>query len=110
MIVVAVIGILVAIAIPIFANMQARARISRAQADTRALTSAVSMYSAKFGTIPTTLADLTTETTILGVSGGPFIRTIPVSPTGWTSYSYTSAADNIFTITASGDGATVTLP
>ncbi len=110
MIVVAVIGILAAIAIPMYVNIQAQARLSRARGDARALTSAISMYSAKFGTIPATLADLTAETTILGVSGGPFIRTIPLAPAGWTSYSYTSAADNVFTITASGDGATITLP
>ena len=110
LIVVAIIGILAAIAIPLFVNIQTQARISRARADARAVTSAVSMYSAKFGTIPATLADLTTVTTILGVSGGPFIRTVPVSPAGWTSYSYTSAADNVFTITASGDGTTLVLP
>ena len=46
MIVVAIIGILAAIAIPLYANVQARARIAKAQADSRALASAVSIYSA----------------------------------------------------------------
>jgi type IV pilus assembly protein PilA len=49
MIVVAIIGILAAIAIPLYANVQARARLAKAQADARALASAVSIYSAHLG-------------------------------------------------------------
>jgi len=59
MIVVAIIGILAAIAIPLYANVQARARIAKAQADSRALASAVSIYGAHMGRIPTALTDLT---------------------------------------------------
>jgi len=44
MIVVAIIGILAAIAIPLYANIQARARIAKAQADARTLVSSISMY------------------------------------------------------------------
>ena len=44
MIVVAIIGILAAIAIPLYANVQTRARIAKAQADTRTLASSVSLY------------------------------------------------------------------
>jgi Tfp pilus assembly protein PilE len=51
MIVVAIIGILAAIAIPLYANIQARARIAKAQADARTLVSAISMYSATFGSL-----------------------------------------------------------
>src|SRR5690349_24905802 len=54
MIVVAIIGILAAIAIPLYANVQARARIAKAQADARALASAVSIYSAHMGVVPAT--------------------------------------------------------
>jgi type II secretion system protein G len=111
MIVVAIIGILAAIAIPLYANIQARARIARAQADARTLGSAVSMYSATFGTLPAALTDLIAATTISGVSGGPFMKSIPSVPAGWTAgYTYTSDAAGTFTITATGDGTTVSIP
>src|SRR2546425_8416809 len=89
MIVVAIIGILAAIAIPLYANIQSRARLAKAQADARTLASAVSMYSATFGSIPAALTNLTAATTINGITGGPFMKSIPTSPTGWTAYSYT---------------------
>ncbi len=110
MIVVAIIGILAAIAIPLYANIQSRARIARAQADARTLVSAVSMYSATFGNLPGNLTDLTAATTISGVTGGPFMKNIPTPPIGWTGYTYNSAADGTYTITAAGDGTTVTSP
>src|SRR5438876_5722880 len=52
LIVVAIIGILAAIAVPLYANVQARARIAKAQADTRAIASAVSIFSAHCGGLP----------------------------------------------------------
>src|SRR5213596_953404 len=59
MIVVAIIGILAAIAIPLYANVQARARVAKVQADLRTLASAVSMYQSHTGSLPAALADLT---------------------------------------------------
>ena len=56
MIVVAIIGILAAIAIPLYANVQTRARIAKAQADTRTLASSVSIYTAHMGALPVALA------------------------------------------------------
>jgi type II secretion system protein G len=115
MVVVTIIGILAAMAIALYGNMQARARIAKAQADARTLGSAVSMYSATFGQLPTGLAELTSQATIGGVTGGPFMRTIPLPPGGgnptWPSaYSYTTSTNGTFTITAAGDGTSVTIP
>ena len=84
MIVVAIIGILAAIAIPLYANVQARARLAKAQADARALASSVSIYSAHMGSLPAALTDLTsTVTNSLGQAGGPFMSSVPSGPAGW---------------------------
>src|SRR3972149_3792193 len=85
MIVVAIIGILAAIAIPLYANVQARARLAKPQADTRALASAVSIYSAHMGVVPTALALLTdTASNGQGQTAGPFMAALPNTPAGWT--------------------------
>ena len=81
MIVVAIIGILAAIAIPLYANVQARARLAKAQADARALASAVSIYSAHMGTLPGALTNLTTVVTnSLGQTGRPLHVLGPLGP------------------------------
>src|SRR6059036_3150618 len=93
MIVVAIIGILAAIAIPLYANVQARARIAKAQADARALASAISIYAAHMSVVPTTPQGLDSLTVVavnqLGQSAGPFMAKIPPPPAGWsTPYNY----------------------
>ena len=117
MIVVAIIGILAAIAIPLYANVQTRARIAKAQADTRTLASAVSIYAAHMGTLPANLTDLTAQATNgLNQVAGPFMGSIPVPPPGgspaWgASYTYTpNAAAGTFTVSATGDSTTITVP
>jgi len=112
MIVVAIIGILTAIAFPLYAGIQSRARVAKAQADMRTLASAAVVYSAHTGNLPAALVDLSSATVVNGVSAGPFINPIPVPPTGggWpAAYTY-AVAGGIFSITASGDGTTVTVP
>jgi type II secretion system protein G len=111
MIVVAIIGILAAIAIPLYANVQARARLAKAQADARALASAVSIYSAHVGSLPTALTALTSVVTnAQGQAGGPFLASVPAGPAGWAAYNYASTTSGTFTISSSGDGTTVSLP
>jgi type IV pilus assembly protein PilA len=117
MIVVAIIGILAAIAIPLYANVQTRARIAKAQADTRTLASAVSIYTAHMGTLPAALTALTAPAINgLNQSAGPFVPFIPMPPSGGTppwggAYTYTpNAAAGTFSISARGDGTTITVP
>ena len=112
MIVVAIIGILAAIAIPLYANVQARARLAKAQADGRALASAISIYSAHVGSLPGSIAVLSTQVTnAQGQSGGPFMANVPPPPAGWAAYSYaTTAATGTFTVSSAGDATTVTIP
>jgi prepilin-type N-terminal cleavage/methylation domain-containing protein len=125
LIVVAIIGILAAIAVPLYANVQARARIAKAQADTRAIASAVSIYSAHCGGLPdngSTASNCPTATAQTGAMpsvlsaqqtngqnqvGGPFLNAAPTLPGGWTgsgtSYKYSTSAAGTFLVCGSGD-------
>ncbi len=116
MIVVAIIGILAAIAIPLYANVQTRARVAKAQADSRTLGSAIAIFSAHMGALPAALTDLTQQTTNgLGQAAGPFVARVPTPPPGgspaWSgAYTYPSSSAGAFSVTANGDGTTITVP
>jgi prepilin-type N-terminal cleavage/methylation domain-containing protein len=71
MIVIAIIGILAAIAIPIYSNMQARARVAKAQADLRGLYSALVAFGAHCGDVPATTAPFATTASPLVWGSGP---------------------------------------
>ena len=104
MIVVAIIGILAAIAVPLYANIQSRARVAKAQADTRSLASAVTQYSAHCGDIPggpgdtkcgggATLGALVIQVTNAQLQvAGPFFAAVPTQPSGWNPYAYKAGA------------------
>jgi prepilin-type N-terminal cleavage/methylation domain-containing protein len=115
MIVVAIIGILAAIATPLWANVQARSRVAKAQADTRALASQVIMYAAHMGSLPSALADLTSvAVNPVGQSAGPFLAAVPAPPPdgspAWAGYTYSATTFGTFSITATGDGTTIVVP
>jgi type II secretion system protein G len=112
LIVVAIIGILAAIAIPLYANVQQRARIAKAQADARALTSAASIYGAHMGLVPTALTQLTAAVTnAQNQVAGPFMASVPAAPSGWSAYNYSAdTTTGVFTISATGDLTTVRVP
>ncbi len=115
MIVVAIIGILAAMVIVFYANVQARSRVAKAQADTRTLGSAVSIYTTHMGTLPAALTALTAAAVNgLNQSAGPFMASVPAPPPGgtpaWGAYGYASSTSGTFSITATGDGTTITVP
>jgi len=115
MIVVAIIGILAAIDIPMYANVQTRARVAKGQADLRTLASAVSIYAAHMGSLPAALTALTSAAVNgLNQSAGPFMASVPTAPPGgtpaWGAYGYASSTAGTFTVTGTGDGTTLTYP
>ena len=115
LIVVAVISIVAALAVPLYANEEARARVAKAQAQIRTLACAVNLYAAHMGTLPAALS-LITAPAVNGrnESAGPFVTSIPPPPWGgspaWGNYTYTSSTAGTFSIIAIGDGTTVTAP
>lgn len=112
MVVVAVIGVLATIAIPLYANVLTRGRIAQAQADSRSLASAVGVYGTHMGTIPTALSQLTSVVTnAQGNRAGPFMNSMPTPPGGWAAYAYTAnVSAGTYRITSSGDGTSVSYP
>jgi prepilin-type N-terminal cleavage/methylation domain-containing protein len=111
MIVVAIIGILTGLAFPLYWNMQARARTTRAQADVRTIASAATTFSAHIGASPAAITDLTVTTAnTQGFTAGPFLPSVPAPPDGWAAYAYAASANGTFTVSTSGDSLTVRVP
>jgi prepilin-type N-terminal cleavage/methylation domain-containing protein len=111
LIVVAIIGILAAIALPLYANIQARGRVAKAQSDVKSLATAVAAYMAHTNSLPVSLNNLTvTAASPSGLTAGPFMATTGLPPgTAWT-YSYASSSAGGFTVQAAGEGQTVSAP
>jgi prepilin-type N-terminal cleavage/methylation domain-containing protein len=112
LIVVAIIGILASIGLSLYTNIQARARLAKAQADTRAIASAVSMYGAHLGFLATAMGQLTaTISNAQSLTAGPFLLNVPQQPAGWAAYGLTGdIGAGTFQITATGDNTGVTVP
>lgn len=123
MIVVAVIGILAAIAIPVYSSTQRQARIAKVQGDLRTLAGQVELFAVHCGDVPqrsrtwTEAVDVPSGPTSCsnavshsvrwvsvqvtdanGATAGPFLTQLPVPPSGWT-YEYTpGATEGAFTL------------
>jgi len=113
MITVAIIGILAAIAIPLYSNMTAQARVAKAQGDIRHLASAVAAYFSHMAAYPATLQDLTSvATNAQNLPAGPFMAAIPSPPSSaWgAAYVFATNANGTFVISAAGEGKTVSAP
>ena len=78
-VVIAILGILAAIAIPRFANVSETARENTHQANIKTLTSAATLYLAENGNPDTAMDAATTKTALTGT----YIETWPTSP--WTA-------------------------
>jgi prepilin-type N-terminal cleavage/methylation domain-containing protein len=132
LIVIAIIGILAAIAMPIYSNMQARARIAKAQADLRGMLGAVVAFGAHCGDVPATHTWSAAEAVGTGTSdcvtalaaevnvgmgqrvtdansvpAGPFYTKMPTPPAGWT-YTYTRNGTSNFELRGSNTADTPT--
>lgn len=129
-IVVAILGILAALAIPLYGSFQHRARIAKARADTRALASAVVMYLTHCGVLPdysTAGTDCTAgapgsgilvdshaltrpQTNFLGQVTGPFMVAVPMLPDGMARYTLAVNASGVFVVSGVADGVTISAP
>ncbi|RJP19075.1 MAG: prepilin-type N-terminal cleavage/methylation domain-containing protein [Candidatus Omnitrophota bacterium] len=112
LIVVAIIGILAAIAVPNFLNAQIRAKVSRTYADEQALSTALEMYHLDIGAYPpedfqgnevrnfTKLVRLTTPIGYMSsIPGDPFNQisdspSFPEPPIPYATYHYTTSNDS----------------
>ncbi len=116
MIVVGIIGILSAIAIPLYNNTQRQARIAAVQADLRTLAGQVELFAVHCGNVPQNSRTWTAAVAVptgpvpcttavprsvrwvavqvtdaISATAGPFMKQLPIPPAGWT-YVYTPGA------------------
>ncbi len=127
LIVVAIIGIRAAIALMLYQNIQARAGIAKAPADTPTLAYGLTMYLGQCRAFPPSGAEtpggqcngsgLSTvslsQQNALGQAVGPFLSPVPSAATGWTPYTAGYVANltaGTYRISTSGDSVVGSVP
>jgi prepilin-type N-terminal cleavage/methylation domain-containing protein len=96
-VVIAILGILAGLAIPRFLDATATARGARIVADMRTIDSAIVIYNAKTGNMPTGEASLTTSS---GTTSYQLLAAWPVPPTGKAIITTNTGAQKNYTPTA----------
>lgn len=103
-VVIAILGILAGLAIPRFMDATASARGARIVADMRTIDSAIMMYNAKTGKLPTTIEQITTDAAAGTVNPTTFklLAAWPTPPTGRAIVTASNGAEKELTV-LSGD-------
>ncbi|NCD07948.1 MAG: prepilin-type N-terminal cleavage/methylation domain-containing protein [Negativicutes bacterium] len=99
-VVIAILGILAGIAIPRFMDATATARGAKIVADLRTIDSAIKMYNAKAGALPTTTGQLTAEAPTATPPTYQLMASWPVPPAGAAKITNNSGVAKDYTPTA----------
>lgn len=88
-IVIAIIGILAAVAVPNFLGMTDEAKIARIKADLSTIGTAAEMYNIKKGSYPTSISDLVST----GSGNEGYLRSVPEPPDSSVTYQLSSKGE-----------------
>ena len=116
LIVIIIIAVLAAIAIPKFSNSSQRSKESSLRANLKLVRSAIDLFRADTGAYPASFAGLTASTTsgLNTTAGactfpaadwrGPYLQSVPNDPVSGVAMTYGTATNNVGTVTSSASG------
>ena len=116
LIVIIIIAVLAAIAIPKFSNSSTRSKESSLRANLKLVRNAIDLFRADTGAFPATMAGLTASTTS-GLNAaaatctiaatdwrGPYLQAVPVDPVSGSAMTYGTSATDVGTVKSSATG------
>lgn len=116
LIVIIIIAVLAAIAIPKFSNSSQRSKESSLRANLKLVRNAIDLFRADTGAFPASFAGLTASTTS-GLSAaaatctiaatdwrGPYLQAVPVDPVSGSAMTYGTSAADVGTVKSSATG------